>query len=136
MIFSFKRILILEDDLYVLSKLLEKLYQLETDQLCSLSLVIVTDYQQVEKLINVSDYNFDIILLDRDDKLNKSFHILDIERLGVEKVIGISSVTAYNEELKKRGVTKVIEKNIANIPGFVEQVFQVITKMIAKEPLV
>lgn len=132
-----KRILILEDNLLVLSKLLEKLSNLEGDQPYDLSLTILTDHLQVKNFINDNPRaEFDIILMDRDDKLNNSFHVLDIERLGVEKVIGISSVTEYNEQLKKRGVKKVVEKDLSNIDKFAESVAYEVMEMLQKMPLV
>ena len=104
-----KRILILEDNLLVLSKLLVKLEIVEQDQPYSLSLVILTDFQQVEDFINNNPKaNFDIILLDRDCKLGESFHNLNFERFGADKVISISAVPEYNNEAKKRGVKRVI----------------------------
>lgn len=118
-----KRILILEDNLLVLSKLLEKLEYLEQDQPYSLSLVVLTDSQQVEDYINSNPKaQFDVILLDRDCKINESFHNFDIERFGADKVISISSVEEYNIEAKKRGVKKVVLKDIRDYDRFVNLV--------------
>ena len=66
-----KKILILEDNLLILSKILAKLEIVEQDQPYLLSLVILTDSQQVEDYINNNPKanNFDIIILDRDCKL-------------------------------------------------------------------
>jgi len=130
-----KRILILEDNLLVLSTLLAKLADIEVSQPFDLSLTILTDYLQAENFINANpSAEFDIILLDRDDKLNRSFHVLDIERFGVEKVIGISSVSEYNKQLKKRGVKKIVKKNLANIDIFADKVAYEIMKMLLKIP--
>ena len=86
-----KTILILEDDLRTLSKILEKLAVVEEDQPYEFSMVILTNYLQVEAYINNNPSAvFDMILLDRDCKLGGSFHVLDIERLGPQKVIAIS----------------------------------------------
>lgn len=132
-----KRILILEDNLLVLSKLLAKLSDLEGDQPYDLSLIILTDHEMVKDFINAnSSVKFDIILLDRDDKLNRSFHILDIERLGVEKVIGISTVGEYNDELKARGVTRFIEKDLSEIDKFANEVVSAIEIMLSKMSLI
>jgi len=128
-----KRILILEDNLLVLAKLLAKLADLEGDQPFDLSLTILTDYLQVENFINNNpNAEFDIILLDRDDKLNRSFHVLDIERLGVDKVIGISTVQEYNEELRKRGVSKIVQKDLANTDAFLETLINTLQFMLQK----
>jgi hypothetical protein len=126
-----KTILILEDNLKVASKILDYLYELEQDQPYDFSVIVLTTYQQVEDYINSNPKaNFDIILLDGDCKLNQSFHILDLERFGTHKVISISSVPKYNELAKKRGVKKVIEKDLADIDGFAQKVVKEIEKMI------
>ena len=104
-----KTILILEDNLKVLSRILDGLYKLEQDQPYVFSVIVLSNYQQVEDYVNNNPKaQFDIILLDRDCKLNNSFHILDIERFGANKIIAISSVPEYNKEARQRGVKKVI----------------------------
>lgn len=120
-----KQVLILEDNLLVLARLLSELHKLEGDQPNELSLVILTTAEQVQKYIN-SDPNpiFDVIILDRDDKLNRSFHILDIERFGAEKVIAISTVKEYNEEARVRGVTRIVEKDLRDIDEFAGKVIK------------
>lgn len=126
-----KTILILEDNLGVLSKLLDKLYKLEGDQPNELNLIILTSHQQVEDYINSNPKaNFDIALLDRDCKLGRSFHILNIERFGVEKVISISSVPEWNEEARKRGVRRVILKDYALLDDFADKVVKEIEVML------
>ncbi|PIX74386.1 hypothetical protein COZ39_00525, partial [Candidatus Roizmanbacteria bacterium CG_4_10_14_3_um_filter_33_21] len=108
-----KKILILEDNLLVLSKILANLEILEQDQPYSLSLVILTDYQQVEDYINNNPKaQFDIILLDRDCKLNGSFHNLNFERFDVNRIISISSIPDYNQEARKRGVIVTAKQNV------------------------
>ena len=57
-----KRILILEDNLTVVYKIIEKLSILEQNQKFEFSLVVLTDYDKVEKYVNKnSDDKFDII---------------------------------------------------------------------------
>lgn len=130
-----KTILILEDNLQVLSVLLNKLFKLEQDQPYELSTIILTNYQQVEDYINTNPKaNFDIALLDRDCKLGKSFHVFDLERFGVEKVISISSVPEFNEDAKKRGVTRSILKDYAQLDNFADQVTKEIAGMIKELP--
>ena len=95
-----KSILILEDNLKVLSKILDRLFVLEGDQSFELCVMILTTSSQVEDYINSNPKaKFDIILLDRDCKIGGSFHVLDIERFGKEKIIGISSIEEFNNEL-------------------------------------
>jgi hypothetical protein len=129
-----KTVLILEDNLKVLSKLLDKLYVLEGDQPYSLCPIIFTTQKQVEDYLNSSkSTSFDLCLLDR-DTLDGSFHSLDIERFGPEKIVGISSVPEYNEELKKRGVKKVILKTLEDVDGFVDLVVKEVAKRIRDLP--
>ena len=131
-----KKILILEDNLLVLSKILAKLEILEQDQPYSLSLVILTDSQQVEDYVNNNPKaKFDIILLDRDCKLNNSFHVLNIGRFGADKIIAISSVPEYNKELKHRGVKRVILKDLKHIDEFALKVAKEVERMLTPSRL-
>ncbi len=130
-----KRILILEDNYLVLSKLLEKLSTLEDRQPFEFSLTVINDSEQVENLINDNPKaKFDIIILDRDCKINASFHVLDVEHLGVEKVIAISAVTRFNKQAQDRGVKKVIEKDLSDIDKFTTRVVDEVGEMIQKLP--
>lgn len=126
-----KTILILEDNLGVLSKLLDRLYKLEQDQPNELNLIILTSYKQVEDYINTNPKaHFDIVLLDRDCKLGKSFHILDIERFGADKIISISSVPEWNKDAEKRGIRRVILKDYAALDDFADKVVKEIEVML------
>ena len=127
-----KNILILEDNLQVLSKLLDKLFVLEQDQPYDFSVMVLTNSDQVETYINNNPKaDFDIILLDRDCKLNKSFHILDVERFGVDKVISISSVPEYNQEMKGKGVRHVVLKDLSALDTFTSNVVKEVEKMVS-----
>lgn len=126
-----KFILILEDDFRTLSKILEKLAVLEEDQPYDFSLIILTTYEQVETYINSAKKpKIDLVLLDRDCKLGGSFHVLDLERIGPEKVIAISSVPKYNEEARKRGVTRVVPKDYKKLDEFSDAVVGEIQKLL------
>lgn len=126
-----KTILILEDDLRTLSKLLEKLSRVEDDQPYSFSLIILTDYTMVEEFINKDPVpKIDLILLDRDCKLGGSFHVLDIEKIGAEKIIAISSVPEYNQQAKKRGVKKSVLKDYKTLDKFSDDVASEIEKFL------
>lgn len=131
-----KTILILEDDLKTLSKILGNLAKLEEDQPFYFSLVVLTDYTQVIDYVNENPKaKFDIILLDRDCKKGGSFHVLDLERFDVDKVISISSVPEFNEQTKQRGVTKVVYKDYQYLDKFAEEVVKTIEEMVKKMPL-
>lgn len=128
-----KTILILEDDLRTLSKMLEQLAVVEEEQMYDFSMVVLTNYLQVDEYINNNPKAvFDIILLDRDCKLGGSFHVLNIERLGPEKVIAISSVPKYNEEAKNRGVARVVSKDYRNLDAFSAKVAKEVADMLTR----
>lgn len=130
------RILILEDDLETLSKLLNRLSKLETDLTSNpnpidFSVAILSEYTQVEEYVNKTpQINYDIILLDRDCKVGGSFHILDIQKFGADKIIGISSVPAYNEELSRFGVTKTVLKDYNELDVFSDKVIRIIENIV------
>ncbi len=61
-----KTILILEDNLQVLSKFLDKLFVLEQDQPYDFSVMIFTNHLQVEEYVNTNPKaEFDILLCAR-----------------------------------------------------------------------
>ncbi len=135
MVFN-KTILILEDNLKILSRIIDYLFELEQDQPYDLSVIALTNSQQVEDYVNNNPKaQFDIILLDRDCKLNNSFHILDIEKFGANKVIAISSVPEYNKEAKRRGVKRVILKDLLHIDEFAKKVVREVEQMITPSRL-
>jgi len=109
------KILILEDNLMTLYKIFEVLLKLTQ---LDISVVVLSEYTQVDKFINNTDETFDLILLDRDCYLGGSFHILDIEKTGPDKIIAISSVPDYNQDAIKRGVTLVIDKDYGQLDEF------------------
>ena len=132
-----KSILILEDNLKVLSKILDRLFILEGNQSFELCVMVLTTSSQVDDYINSNPKaKFDIILLDRDCKVGGSFHILDIERFGKEKIIGISSIEEFNNELKQKGIDKIVLKDLKDMDKFAYEVVEEIKYMIRKIPLV
>ena len=125
------RILILEDDLRTLSFLTNRIEQLEENSTnFDIAVTVLSEYTQVEEYINNTKMDFDIILLDRDCKSCGSFHVLDFEKFGADKIISISAIPEWNEDAKKRGVNRVILKDQENIEGFADKVVEEIKKMI------
>jgi len=114
-------VLILEDDLETLSVIFKTLHQLE--EMAEFYPIVLSTYEQVEKLINQANLQFDLILLDRDCAMGGSFHILNIEKFGIDKVIGISSVPEYNSDIVKRGVKVTIHKEYENLKLFESKLF-------------
>lgn len=129
-----KRVLILEDDLETLQKLLGMLKNLEvkneSDGL-AIAPTILSEYTQVEDYLNKAEKNiFDAILLDRDCKSAGSFHVLDFNKYPLDRIIGISSTPPYNEELGKMGVKKLVHKDYLNLDAFVDEVRKFIEELL------
>jgi len=120
------KILILEDDLKTLSVLLNKLSILEEqDKSFDFAVTILSEYTQVEEYVNKkNDNDFNIILLDRDCKACGSFHVLDFDKFNPNKIISISSVPGYNEEAKKRGVSRIVFKDYQKLEDFSNKVIE------------
>jgi hypothetical protein len=129
-----KNLLILEDDFEAVSELLLALRKLEEELLpTKLVVTVYTDYKSVEERINdLSKEAFDVILLDRDCILGGSFHCLDIEKFGVEKIISISSTPQWNIEAQERGITRVIEKRFDDLRSFAERVANEVRDILIK----
>ncbi len=131
------KILILEDDFEAVSKIMAELYDLE--ELFSpfdFDITTLSTYEAVEKLINPQESDaYDVILLDRDCKIGGSFHILDMEKFGVHKIISISSTPQWNEEAKARGVKRVVHKNFGNLEGFAKKVSSEVESLLKKNHL-
>jgi hypothetical protein len=129
------RILILEDDLEVLSVLLKNLYILEeTIPYASFGVTIFSEYPQVEDYVNkIEKPNFDIILLDRDCNIGGSFHTLDFEKIGINKIVSISTMPEWNNEAVENGVKKVCWKDHNNLDEWGEQVLVIIKTMMKSD---
>lgn len=111
--------LILEDDLETLSKIFGMMAKLEDELGIEFLATTLSESPKVEEMINKNSVlSFDLILLDRDCKVGGSFHNLDIDRFGIEKVIAISSVPDYNEQMKQKGVTRIVHKNYQKLDSF------------------
>lgn len=127
------RVLILEDDLQVLSLLTDRLSILERESIhFDIAITVLSESTQVAEYINTTEADFDVILLDRDCKSCGSFHILDFEKFGVDKIISISAIPEWNEEARQRGVTKVVLKDHSHLEEFADQVIKVIQESILK----
>lgn len=129
------RLLILEDDLETLSIILKKLSSLEKEFEESsspkdFSVVTLSEYTQVEEYINKNEeFKFDVVLLDRDCKLGGSFHVLNLEAIGADKIISISSIPQYNEDAARRGVKRVVWKDYRNLDNFSDKVIDEIKNL-------
>lgn len=126
----------MEDDLITVSKLLEGLEKLEEEQPFYLSVMVLSNYKQVEEFLNTkTKLDIDLVLLDRDCKLAGSFHVYDIEKFGSDNIISISSVPGWNIEAEVRGVKKSILKDYQHLDKFVEEVVKEIEERLKKHSL-
>jgi len=126
-------LLILEDDFETVAELLKALQPVEEKLLPKQLIVTVyTDYESVEKKVNILAVDaWDVILLDRDCILGGSFHCLDIEKFGPDKIISISSTPQWNIEAQKRGIKRVVFKDFLNLREFAEKVSKEVEKIIS-----
>lgn len=126
------RILILEDNIFALAALTKAIAKLEDENInrFDVALTILAEYTQVEEYINKTNMEFDIVLLDRDCKSCGSFHALDFEKIGVDKIISISAIPEWNEEAKKRGVRRIVLKDLEKLDEFANKVREEIKAMI------
>lgn len=129
------RILILEDDNQTLTLLLHKITKLEIElhelRKAEIAVTVLSEYTQVEQYVNKINRDFfDVILLDRDCKATGSFHTLDIEAFGQERIISISSIPEWNEDAKKRGIKRVVHKNFELLPEFSDEVINQIKEIV------
>jgi len=123
------RILILEDDLETLTKLLDHLTHLEDNLQTNIAVTVFSEYWQVEEHLNQgTKEKFDFVLLDRDCKLGGSFHVLDLKKFPASTIIGISSNPEYNKELLAKGVKITVNKDYQHLDNFAEEVIRIFRK--------
>ena len=132
------KILILEDDFEAVSKIMYELHFLEGHfSPMDFDITVLSTYESVEKLINPQNKDaYDVILLDRDCKLAGSFHVLDIEKFGPEKIISISSTPTWNEEAKARGVKRIVPKSFSDLEGFAQKVAREVKYLLKNKDLI
>lgn len=129
------RVLVLEDDLETLSVIMNVLKDLEnkllkSDERRDVAVTVFSEYTQVEDYLNkLEESKFDVVLLDRDCKLGGSFHTLDLNKFGKDKIIGISSVPEYNDHLVKVGVKTTISKDYLMLDTFASQLLETLFRV-------
>lgn len=113
------KILILEDDLETVGRILEILRAVEVEKGVAFGATVLPDYIQTEEFINKNpQVKFDILLLDRDCFLGGSFHTVNLENFDIDKVVSISSVPEYNDKAGKMGVKHVVLKDYSALDKF------------------
>lgn len=132
-----KKILILEDNLKVVAKIIELLDKLETEKDYIFEVVVLSssklakDFLLKNKDDNFSKTNFDIVILDRDCNLYGSFHeLLDKKLFDNNRVISISTVDEYSNQARKKGVKKAVKKDLKDLDKFAKNLTKEIEKML------
>ncbi len=114
-----KHVLILEDTLEVVAALIKELDRIERLSGKSIDISMYSTSSAVEDIVNMQPSDtYDVIILDRNCKEGGSFHVLDIEKFGSEKVVSISSMPHLNEQVRSRGVEHVVDKDHGDLEGF------------------
>lgn len=133
-----KKILILEDNLKIVAKIIELLDKLESEKDYIFEVVVLSssklakDFLLKNKDNNFSKTNFDVVILDRDCNLYGSFHeLLDKKLFNNNRVISISTVDEYNNRARKKGVKKIVKKDLKDLDKFAENLTKEIEKMLA-----
>ncbi len=123
-----KKVLILEDNLEVLKSIFEVLKEMEFD-LGRLAVTVLSEAGKADNFLK--DYfNFDLILLDY-YAIDGNFHqVVFNSQISTEKIIAISSVDRCNLEAKKKGALTMIQKNLANLNKFKEELREEILKIL------
>ena len=122
-------ILILEDHLGTLSVIFGVLRSLGGN----FHPVVLSKSSQVKKLLNKSDLRFDVILLDHFCAEGRSFHALDIKRFGAKKIIAMSASSVCNDELKRLGVKRIINKDVNKLDAFADKLAILIKEVVSEE---
>ncbi len=129
-----KKVLILEDDLRTIAILLDKLSDFlvidkETNEMerIGFDVTVFADSQKAGAFLrDCKDQDFDLIILDRDCCSRGSFHSAGIDIFNPAKIIAISSVPEFNQELEnKYGITRRVDKRLSSLESFATAVTQI-----------
>ena len=128
--------LILEDNPVILGNIAFLLQKIETAYPVQFNPVSFPTVQEAKQYIREQKPTFDIILLDRNDKSGDSFHTIDLETLGIDKIISISSVPRNNEEARARGISKVVLKRYDELEIFTKELEAQLIAIVRNTPTV
>ncbi|MEX0668786.1 MAG: hypothetical protein WD061_03560 [Candidatus Saccharimonadales bacterium] len=128
-----KHILILEDLLEVQAALIKELAKLEEKLAEDIFITSYSNSSDVEKIVNQQPIDsYDVIILDRNAKDGGTFHILDINRFGLDKIISTSSMPSINKQLLKQGVAGAVDKDLNHLEEFASEVIDKLEKILAE----
>ena len=116
-------VLVLEDDLEVSGRLLLALHKVEPFLApYDLDVTVLSTCDTVEKLVNDHpERHFDVILMDRDCKMNSSFHVLNFQQHDLKNIISISSTSMWNLEARNNGIVHCVPKSFNDLRGFADR---------------
>ncbi len=128
-------ILVLEDDLEVGGRLLLALHRVEPFLApYDFDLTLLSTSDAVKQLINAHpERQFDVILLDRDCKMNASFHVLDLKHFDANNIISISSTPMWNHEARSNGILHCVPKSFSDLTGFADRAAKKVLELLQKK---
>ena len=125
-----KHILILEDMPYVIEGLIREIRDLESELNEKFEIYTYTTSREVKQIVNQQPAgSYDVIILDRNAP-DGSFHELDIAKFGPGKVISISSIDSFNENMKIQGVEHTAHKRHDQLELFFAQVREAVEEIL------
>lgn len=90
-----------------------------------LSALVLQECVFVEEFVNQRDWTGEeIVFLDREADKGQagSFHDLDFEKFDKDRIISISSVPDFNEDARKQGIHRVVQKDFTKMDEFEEKI--------------
>lgn len=124
-----KHILILEDTSYVIEGLIREIRDLESELYEKFEISVYSTSREVKQIVNQQPADsYDVIILDRNAS-DGSFHELDIAKFGPRKIISISSIDRFNENMKIQGVKHTVLKSHDQLERFFSQVREAIREI-------
>ncbi len=90
-----------------------------------LSALVFQERVFVEEFVNQREWTGEeIVFLDREADKGQAgnFHDLDFEKFDKDRIISISSVPDFNEDARKRGINRVVQKDFTKMDEFGEKI--------------
>lgn len=130
-------LLLLEDDLEVAGKLLLALHRIEPHLApYDLDVTHLSTSTSVEELVNgFPERSYDVVLMDRDCKMNGSFHVLDVSRVCPQSIISISSTPMWNQMASENGISHIVPKSFNDLDGFASTAANKVLELLQTRPL-
>ena len=128
------KILILEDDLETVVRMLNVLREIEDEKDVYFGFTVLSTHREVENYINKNKAeDYDILLLDRDDYAGGSYHVIDLSLFNIDNAVTISSVPEYNKHAEEKGIKRVVYKDYRKLKSFSDGLRIEILKIVNSE---